>query len=90
MEYLGVSEICWIVHNATTQGSCRIGNRATFSDIRSSFHPQGGYRRNVCRCRLVSDLARAPEGTPAQVALEDHNEAGKLACEYSHNDGRLG
>ena len=37
------------------------GNRATFSDSRSNFHTRIGYRKNVCRRRLASDLARASE-----------------------------
>jgi hypothetical protein len=51
-----------------------LGNRATFSDSRSNFHTRIGYRTNVCRRRLASDLARASEGTPAQGALEDHHD----------------
>src|SRR5665213_2201405 len=55
-------------------GSYRVGNRAAFSDSRSNFHTRVGYRTNVCRRRLASDLARASEGTPAQGALEDHHD----------------
>jgi len=55
-------------------GSCRVGNRAAFSDSRSNFHTRVGYRTNVCRRRLASDSARASEGTPAQGALEDHHD----------------
>src|ERR1700722_13364083 len=55
-------------------GSYRVGNRAVFSDSRSNFHTRVGYRTNVCRRRLASDLARASEGTPAQGALEDHHD----------------
>jgi hypothetical protein len=51
-----------------------VGNRAAFSDSRSNFHTRVGYRTNVCRRRLASDLARASEGTPAQGALEDHHD----------------
>jgi hypothetical protein len=54
--------------------SHRVGNRATFSDSRSNFHTRVGYRTNVCRRRLASDLARASEGAPAQGALEDHHD----------------
>jgi hypothetical protein len=54
--------------------SYRVGNRAAFSDSRSNFHTRVGYRTNVCRRRLASDLARASEGTPAQGALEDHHD----------------
>ena len=32
-----------------------------FSDSRSNFHTRIGYRKNVCRRRLASDLARASE-----------------------------
>ncbi len=42
-------------------GSYRVGNRAAFSDSRSNFHTRVGYRTNVCRRRLASDLARASE-----------------------------
>src|ERR1700722_955250 len=42
-------------------GSFRVGNRAAFSDSRSNFHTRVGYRTNVCRRRLASDLARASE-----------------------------
>jgi len=62
------------------QGSCFvlsspcIGNRAAFSDSRSNFHTRVGYRTNVCRRRLASDLARASGCTPAQGALEDHHD----------------
>jgi hypothetical protein len=38
-----------------------IRNRATFSDSRSNFHTRIGYRTNVCRRWLASDLARASE-----------------------------
>jgi hypothetical protein len=38
-----------------------VRNRATFSDSRSNFHTRVGYRTNVCRRRLASDLARASE-----------------------------
>ncbi|MCU1252133.1 MAG: hypothetical protein JWQ49_5162 [Edaphobacter sp.] len=55
-------------------GSCRVGNRAAFSDSRSNFHTRVGYRTNVCRRRFASDSARASEGTPAQGALEDHHD----------------
>ncbi len=55
-------------------GSYRVGNRAAFSDSRSNFHTRVGYRTNVCRRRLASDLARASDGTPAQGALEDHHD----------------
>jgi hypothetical protein len=51
-----------------------LGNRVTISDSRSNFHTRVGYRTNVCRRRLASDLARASEGTPAQGALEDHHD----------------
>ncbi len=51
-----------------------VGNRAAFSDSRSNFHTRVGYRTNVCRRRLASDLARASEGTPAQGAHEDHHD----------------
>jgi hypothetical protein len=51
-----------------------VGNRAAFSDSRSNFHTRIGYRTNVCRRRLASDLARASEGTPAQGAHEDHHD----------------
>src|SRR5271169_6421967 len=50
------------------------GNRATFSDSRSNFHTRIGYRKNVCRRRLASDLARASGCTPAQGAHEDHHD----------------
>jgi hypothetical protein len=45
-----------------------------FSDSRSNFHTRVGYRTNVCRRRLASDLARASEVYPAQGALEDHHD----------------
>jgi hypothetical protein len=32
-----------------------------FSDSRSNFHTRVGYRTNVCRRRLASDLARASD-----------------------------
>jgi hypothetical protein len=51
-----------------------LGNRAAISDSRSNFHTRIGYRTNVCRRRLASDLARASESTPAQGALEDHRD----------------
>src|SRR5258708_20546568 len=51
-----------------------VGNRATISDSRSNFHTRVGYRTNVCRRRLASDLARASECTPAQGAREDHHD----------------
>ena len=51
-----------------------VGNRVAFSDSRSNFHTRVGYRTNVCRRRLASDLARASEGTPAQGAHEDHHD----------------
>src|SRR5258708_15434279 len=54
--------------------SYRVGNRAAFSDSRSNFHTRIGYRTNVCRRRLASDLARASECTPAQGAREDHHD----------------
>src|SRR5579859_3494072 len=54
--------------------SVRFGNRTTFSDSRSNFHTRVGYRTNVCRRRLASDLARASERIPAQGALEDHHD----------------
>ena len=41
--------------------SYRVGNRAAFSDSRSNFHTRVGYRTNVCRRRLASDLARASD-----------------------------
>jgi hypothetical protein len=50
------------------------GTGQQFSDSRSNFHTRVGYRTNVCRRRLASDLARASEGTPAQGALEDHHD----------------
>jgi len=50
------------------------GTEQQFSDSRSNFHTRVGYRTNVCRRRLASDLARASEGTPAQGALEDHHD----------------
>ena len=50
------------------------GNRATISDSRSNFHTRVGYRTNVCRRRLASDLARASDLSPAQGALEDHHD----------------
>ena len=53
--------------------SYRVGNRAAFSDSRSNFHTRVGYRTNVCRRRLASDLARASGCTPAQGAHEDHH-----------------
>jgi hypothetical protein len=45
-----------------------------FSDSRSNFHTRVGYRTNVCRRRLASDLARASKATSAQGALEDHHD----------------
>jgi hypothetical protein len=51
-----------------------VGNRAAFSDSRSNFHTRVGYRTNVCRRRLASDLARASGSTPAQGAHEDHHD----------------
>ena len=55
--------------------SYRVGNRAAFSDSRSNFHTRVGYRTNVCRRRLASDLARASDSsTPAQGALDDHHD----------------
>jgi hypothetical protein len=38
-----------------------VRNRATISDSRSNFHTRVGYRTNVCRRRLASDLARASD-----------------------------
>ena len=51
-----------------------VRNRATISDSRSNFHTRVGYRTNVCRRWLASDLARASEIFPAQGALEDHHD----------------
>jgi hypothetical protein len=65
------------LHSAVVLGSSSsygVGNRAAFSDSRSNFHTRVGYRTNVCRRRLASDLARASEDTPAQGALEDHHD----------------
>ena len=46
-------------------GSYGVGDRATISDSRSNFHTRVGYRTNVCRRRLASDLGRASEVSPA-------------------------
>jgi hypothetical protein len=53
----------FVLHSAVAfvLGSYRVGNRAAFSDSRSNFHTRVGYRTNVCRRRLASDLARASE-----------------------------
>jgi hypothetical protein len=58
-----------------------------FSDSRSNFHTRVGYRTNVCRRRLASDLARASETSLLpQGALEDHHDL----LPGSHTTGLMG
>jgi len=51
--------------------SYRVGNRAAFSDSRSNFHTRVGYRRNVCRRRLASDLGRASDSVSGHKGLNE-------------------
>jgi hypothetical protein len=52
-----------------------VGNRATISDSRSNFHTRVGYRTNVCRRRLASNLGRASESfSGPRGAHENHHD----------------
>ena len=55
-----------ILRGVFFSNSYGLGNRATISDSRSNFHTRVGYRTNVCRRRLASDLARGRRKVPAQ------------------------
>ena len=74
-QWLGAGALALLSRQVLLSDFYGIRNRATFSDSRSNFHTRVGYRTNVCRRWLASDLARASEVASGHKGPhEDHHD----------------